>query len=128
MVAGVANYNSDQTSIHRHTHTFTEQSLDVWTHTCYQPNGVPRSTSDCAVHRDAETQTPSEAFPSICLRKVLYLSEPEHGLPLLLLLYVFPSEAIAAQNSTLARTFSCSFIAYGQRDGFLKSSTHRPHQ
>ncbi len=47
-----------------------------------------------------------------------------YGLPTLLLLYVFPLEAITAQTTVPALTFSYGFITFGQRAGLFMSSMH----
>lgn len=100
---------------YQHTQIHIQQSLDVWTHVCYEPNGVRHSTSDCAAHRDAQTQTFNEAFSSICLRRLLYLLS--QCMAFLLFCYYMKFQEFAAQRTVLTQTFSFDFIAYGQETG-----------
>lgn len=97
------------------------------------PCGRQRSTPNCA-HTQTRAHTQymhirthrlffrgfSFHFPkkSTLTLKLIY------GLPTLLLLYVFPLEAITVQATVLPPTFSCGFITFGQRASLFMSSMH----
>lgn len=139
MVAVFANYRPWQTIIttHTHSHTHREHSLDIWTHllpTLWQP-----STPQVHIHTHSRTSTLlcththwnavfRWGFLIHFVKKSTLTPKLVYGLPTILLLYVFPLEAITAQTAALAPTFSCGFITFDRRAGLIMSSMHCVHQ
>lgn len=118
MVAIVANYRPEQTITTAHT----QSSLDIWTHTpvthCIVTSAAPPTVFTCT------NAVVCRGFSIHFLKKSTLTFKLVYGLPTLLLLYVFPLEAITAQTTFLAPTFLYSFITFGQRAGLFMSSMH----
>lgn len=130
MAEVVANYRpyktiittTTTTHIHSHAHIHTDLFGDLDTHTCYPPY-----RNQCNTHTDTHTYSNThfqQSFLIHFLKKSTLTLKLVYGLPTLLLLYVFPLEAITAQTTILSPTFSCGFITFGQRAGLFMSSMH----
>lgn len=119
MVAVVANYRPYQTIIttneRTNKHTHTQRSLDIWTHTCYPPYGSHFFSAVHHRHTHAHTHTLADwlTHSHSVFRQGFFIHFPKkstltlklaYGLPTLLLLYVFPLEAITAETTVLAPT------------------------
>lgn len=85
-------------------------SQDDWTHTCYSLNTKQHTRSHLQPYTLSLSVRLFHPFSkeSTLTLKLLY------GLPTLLLLYVFPLEAITAHTAALPPTFSRTFITFGQ--------------